>query len=69
MSDRLHDIKNMVEAMNGDLTAQLFGYELDEKAVVDDFKWLIEQVEQLNKKVKNQQKELHKLNTDKMMGW
>ena len=48
MADRLQDIKNMVEAMDGmkgDFTAQLFGCEMDAKAVIEDFKWLIEKVE------------------------
>ena len=43
--NRLENIKNAVEAMDGNLTLQLFGYEMNGDAIVDDFKWLIEQAE------------------------
>ncbi|MGM9986373.1 MAG: hypothetical protein ACI35O_04000 [Bacillaceae bacterium] len=47
MANRLEDIKNMVEAMDGAFTAQLFGYEMNEKTLIEDYKWLIEQAEKV----------------------
>ncbi|RKD20979.1 hypothetical protein BEP19_14950 [Ammoniphilus oxalaticus] len=53
MPDRLKTIKNMVEAMDGDLTAQIFGCEMNAKAIVDDFKWLIGQLKSRGVKGRN----------------
>lgn len=50
MDDKLQEIKNMVEAMDGDeFTAQLFGYEMDSQTVVEDLKWLVKQAEKAEK--------------------
>lgn len=46
--ERLKEIKEFVKHADGDLTAQLFGFDIRPEAIVDDFNWLIEQSERVN---------------------
>ena len=45
--ERLEDIENMIDAFDESLFISLYGYELDAPTVVDDFKYLIERVQEL----------------------
>ena len=45
--DRLEILKDMVGAIDGDFTAQTFGFEMDGQAIVEELKWLIERVQEL----------------------
>ena len=45
--ERLQDIENMIDAFDESLFISLYGYELDAPTVVDDFKYLIKRVQEL----------------------
>ena len=62
MAGRLKDIKNMVEVMDGALTAQLFGYEMNEKTLIEDYKWLIEKVEKQAEIIEDMESAIDTLN-------
>ena len=62
MAGRLKDIKNMVEVMDGALTARLFGYEMNEKTLIEDYKWLIEKVEKQAEIIEDMESAIDTLN-------
>ena len=47
--ERLEEIKTIVNYLDGDFTAQAFGYEMKGQTILDDVKWLINRVEELEK--------------------
>jgi hypothetical protein len=40
-------MKEIVFQFNGDLTAKVFGVEIDAQSIVEDYKWMINKIEQL----------------------
>lgn len=47
---RLEEIKLMVKALDGDFTSQAFGYEMEGQSILDDWKWLINRVQELEER-------------------
>lgn len=49
MERSLEIMKEIVFQFDGDLKAELFGVEIDAQSIVEDYKWLIEQAEKVEK--------------------
>jgi hypothetical protein len=47
MERSLEVMKEIVFQFDGDLTAKVFGYEIDAQSIVGDYKWMINKIEQL----------------------
>lgn len=47
MERSLEMMKEIVFQFDGDLEAKLFGQEIDAQSIVEDYKWMISQIEKL----------------------
>jgi uncharacterized protein (UPF0335 family) len=46
-------MKEVVFQFNGDLTAKVFGVEIDAQSIVEDYRWMIKKIEQYEKALKD----------------
>jgi hypothetical protein len=45
MERSIEQMKEVVFQFDGDLTAEIFGVEIEAQSIVDDYKWMIEKIE------------------------
>ena len=62
--ERLKEIKTIVNYLDGDFTAQAFGYEMKGQTILDDVRWLIKRIEELEEENNELAERFHRLALD-----
>lgn len=61
MERSLEVMKEVVFQFDGDLEAEVFGVEIDAQSIVEDYKWMIQTIEEQQKEIEEQKQIIKEL--------